>query len=709
MKRQRLIALLLVLLLSFSAIGCSKNSDVASNSSSEDNNIYTPGTYTGSAQGFGGVIEVTVTVDKNAITDVKAEGLQETEGIGTNALEQLPSKIVEENSADIDIITGATYSSNALISAVNAALSIARGEEQVAKVLNDGKYVVNLIGHEGAISVCTMFVDNTIKSVEVLSHNETQGIGTYAISRMPQRIVEAQSINVDVVSGSTITSNVIKQAVSQAIIQANGDVANFNDEITKPAIQKKDVEENVQVAIMGAGTAGLYAAAQLLEKGVTDIILFEKQDIPGGSMPTTYGGIVLTESEIFNNWGLGSPIFQTWDAMKAAFVSRLEASGAEFNPDLPFSEALFKKAGEMYDWMSNIGIGFTTLGSRSGYSYPFFSPGCYEGGSGTAMEFLVKRIEEKGARIIYDTPVTDLIQDETGRITGLVAEGGDGTHWKVNADAVIIASGSFAKNEELIDKYFPEWSGNTFNTIKSVTGDGLILGMNYGAGIEGMGSYLPGFLASYDSHFELAFMHLTTPGIIVNINGDQFGNIVKDNHSIMSQAKADSKNGDTFYYIFDEAAAIQTRDNQAYGFDHYKAIFDNGEAKHYNSLEECSQTLKLPNLVETVRKNNQLSLAGEADEWGRTNLPYIDSRTGVWAIRVDPNVYLTTGGLKIDTSGHVLTETGNIIPGLFAAGDVCGSVEQKDGRHYAYGFDSAMTYGAIAAETIAKEVKIKNK
>lgn len=705
MKKQRLIALCLVLLLSFSAVGCGKTVETQSNPSADEKGIYTPGTYTGSAQGFGGVIDVTITVDKDRITALKAEGLKETEDIGSKALVQLPSIIIEKNSATVDTISGATYSSNGLILAVESALSIAKGEEQVAKVLKDGKYVVDLIGHEGAISISTMFIDNAIKSIDVVSHNETQGIGTYAISRIPGRIVEAQSINVDVVSGATITSNVIKQAVSQAITKANGDIANFNSEITKPAIVKNNVEENVQVVIMGAGTAGLYAAAQLLEKGVTDILLFEKQDIPGGSMPTTYGGIVLSDSKIFNNWGFGNPMFKDWNSLKAAFVSGLDASGVEYNPDLPYSEAMFTKAGEMYDWMANIGIGFTTLGSLPGYSYPFFSPGCYEGGVGHAMEFLVKRIEGKGGRIIYDTPVTDLIKDETGKITGLIAEGGDGTTWKVNADAVIIASGSFAKNEELVSKYFPDWAGHRFNTIESVTGDGLLLGMEYGAGIDGMDAHMPGFLASYDSHFELAFMHLTTPGIIVNINGDQFGNIVKNNHSMMAEAKANPKNGDTFYFIFDETAAIQTRNSKAYGFDHYKAIFDNGEAKHYNSLEECSSTLALANLTESVKKNNELSLAGEADEWGRTKLPYIDTQTGVWAIRVDPNVYLTTGGLTIDTSGQVLSQDGNIIPGLFAAGDVCGSVEQKDGRIYAYGFDSAMTFGAIVADTIAKLIK----
>lgn len=702
MKQKRLISFALILALLFSIAGCAKTNEVQE----PVKGIYTPGTYEGSAQGFGGVINVKVTVDENKITEVKAEGAKETAGIGSKAIEQLPAKIIEANSADVEVVSGATYSSNGIISAAKTAVSLAKGEEPVSQTVKNGKYVIDAIGHEGTVTVCTTFINGAIKSVEVLSHDETQGIGTYAISQVPQRIVEAQSINVDGVSGATVTSNVIKLAVSEAITKADGNVADFSKEAAENEIVKKEVEEDVQVAIMGAGTAGLFAASQLLEQGVTDIILFEKQDIPGGCMPVTYGGLVIADSEIYNEWGLGNPFYATWDNMKAGYQKMLDASGKEYDKNFTFIGPMFRKSGEMFDWMSSIGIGFTTLGSRSGFSYPFFSPGCYEGGSGFAMEFLVKRIEEKGGRIIYATPVTDLTQDENGKITGLVAEGKDGTTWKVNADAVIIASGSFAKNEELVDKYFPEWSGHYFNTIESVTGDGLLLGMKYGAGIEDMGAEVPGFLASYDSHFELAFMHLTVPGIIVNINGNEFGNIIKKNHQMMSQAKADPANGDTFYYIFDEAAAVQAKDNEAYGFDTYKAIFEKGEAVHYDSLEECSTALNLPNLADTVNKNNELSLAGQPNEWGRKDLPYIEtSNGGVWAIRVDPNVYLTTGGLKIDPSCHVLTESGNIIQGLYAAGDVCGSVEQKDGVTYGYGFDAAMSYGAIAADTIASEMK----
>lgn len=82
---------------------------------------------------------------------------------------------------------------------------------------------------------------------------------------------------------------------------------------------------------------------------------------------TTYGGIVLSDSEIFNNWGLGSPMYSTWDNLGAAFL-KLAGDNPNVNKDLPYTKVVFTKIGELYDWMANIGIGFTTLGSRSAYA-----------------------------------------------------------------------------------------------------------------------------------------------------------------------------------------------------------------------------------------------------------------------------------------------------------------------------------------------------
>ena len=116
----------------------------------------------------------------------------------------------------------------------------------------------------------------------------------------------------------------------------------------------------------------------------------------------------------------------------------------------------------------------------------------------------------------------------------------------------------------------------------------------------------------------------------------------------------------------------------------------------------------LMNLAKSIQKNNELALKGEANEFGRTNLSYIAAETeGIWAVRDDPNYYLPTGGLKIDYDTHVIDTEGNIIPGLYAAGDVAGSIETKQGFKYADGFTCAMSYGAICARTMAKELASK--
>lgn len=133
--------------------------------------------------------------------------------------------------------------------------------------------------------------------------------------------------------------------------------------------------------------------------------------------------------------------------------------------DLPYWSKIFNASGPMVDWMQSIGIGFTTMGIRHG-STPFLAPGPYQGGAGYAMEYLADRITKKGGRIIYSTPVTELIQAEDGTVTGVVAEGEDGVTWTVHADVTLLASGGFGANQEMVAQYYPQYATRTFNCAK---------------------------------------------------------------------------------------------------------------------------------------------------------------------------------------------------------------------------------------------------
>lgn len=138
--------------------------------------------------------------------------------------------------------------------------------------------------------------------------------------------------------------------------------------------------------------------------------------------------------------------------------------------------------------------------------------------------------------------------------------------------------------------------------------------------------------------------------------------------------------------------------------DTYKCLERRGDMVHFASVEEAAASLDLPQLEATIEAHNAHALAGEEDEFGRKNLPYLDTYNGIWIVSCIPTFYLTTGGLAIDTAGHVLTEDGKPVAGLYAAGDVCGSIEEKDGRPYAMGFDAAMNYGYLMAEAVIADL-----
>ena len=171
--------------------------------------------YTAEAQGFGGTVSVTVVLNGSDIVDVQVIGDSETAGIGTNAIEQLPAKIVEADSADVDAVSGATVTSTAILTAVKDALS------QAGLTSAEGtSYTAEAQGFGGTVSVTVVLNGSDIVDVQVIGDSETAGIGTNAIEQLPAKIVEADSADVDVVSGATVTSTAILNAVKDALAAA---------------------------------------------------------------------------------------------------------------------------------------------------------------------------------------------------------------------------------------------------------------------------------------------------------------------------------------------------------------------------------------------------------------------------------------------------------------------------------------------------------
>ena len=563
----------------------------------------------------------------------------------------------------------------------------------------DGRYVTRAVGHESWVYVSTLLKDGRIAACDVVRNNETMGIGNYACARIPAAIVANQSINVPNVRGCSTTCRAIKEAVKEALVRAGYNPDDFNAKIEREMSNEK-IERECDVIVCGAGTAGLVAAARLAEKGL-NVIVVEKRDIPGGSMAMTYGGVLTTGSRRQFAYDVNGTLKGTASGDLDVQIETLKTQ--VINPEraseeMPFCRVLYKNSTELSDWLSDIGVGFRTFGVFEGDTSwgtgLSLAPGMYMGGVGYCMMLLADRIGQfPNSEIIYATSVTDLIKDENGRIVGVHAKGENGNEYTLTAKAVCLTTGGFARNRDMIAAYNPEHVGQFFNCASASEGDGIRMGLDAGSVVDVIDTELPAYLSSRKRLFELAFLGAingfgATNLIFVNTNGDNIGSCVS--HVNCSNTKLDPSNGDRFFCVFDSTTAEAMRKSKAMGFDTYNAMFECGDAVHYDSVEALVEELNLPNLPASIEAYNQMG--------------YLETRDGVWALEVTPTFYITTSGLKCDYDCHILTEAGEAIPGLYGAGDVLGSVEKHDGLRYSYGFDSAIAFGYHMADILETEL-----
>ena len=245
------------------------------------------GTLTGSGDGFGGPVTVELTVDENGtITNAVLTADGETPTIGGAALEELAQQIVAANGAEIDGVAGASLTSAGAKAAVEAALaSAAGGAEEVAGDLTftAGTYNGVADGYNGPVELAVTFSETAIENIEVVSSTETGHVGTPAFDIMFADMIEANGSGVDAVSGATFTSRAIKGAVNAAAEQAGANMDLFKANTVVHEAQA-DIDATADVIIVGAGGAGMGAAAQAAQNGATVIVIEENAEIGGNTL-----------------------------------------------------------------------------------------------------------------------------------------------------------------------------------------------------------------------------------------------------------------------------------------------------------------------------------------------------------------------------------------------------------------------------------------
>ena len=627
--------------------------------------------YTGKATGMGEVTAKLIIADGH-IVGVTLTGDNETPGIGSKAIEELPSKIVEAQSADVDGVAGATITSNAVKEAVKAAMAEAGLEDAAAETTEpaaddaaltvaledaaDGTYSATAQGFGGDITVEVTLSGGKIADVKIVGDSETPGLGAVAVEKMPAQLLEAQSADVDGVAGATVSTSAIRSAFGDALAKAGVDASTLVKQVAAQTAEKTQETRDVDVVIVGAGGAGMSAAITAKQQGKT-VLLLEKMPYVGGNTTKATGGMNAAETHYQAEQGIEDSVEQ--------FVEDTMKGGHNINnPDLV--RTLAEKSADAINWLDEIGAPLPKVSFSGGATNArIHAPADGSGVGSYLVNCFSETMEKLGIEVLLETKANEIIMVD-GAAAGVKAESPD-KELTINAKAVILTTGGFGANEEMYCTYRPDLKGTVTTNAPGATGDGIVMAQAVGADLVDIEQI------QLHPTVEQATSMLITEGvrgdgaILVNQSGVRFVNelLTRD---VVSAAELEQE-GQYAYVIFDQ--------NLREGLKATEKYIKNGIVTEGETIEALAEKLGIDPavLAKTLADWNDAVAAGEDKEFGRTTgMEHDLSKAPYYAIKVAPGIHHTMGGVKINTNTQVIDTNGNVIPGLFAAGEVTGGV-----------------------------------
>lgn len=698
-KLSRMAAAVMAGTMAISAVGCGSNSSTSTSATTEAAKAETAAanaTYTGTGKGFGGDVIAEVTVDADGkIVDLKVTADNETPSVGGAAVEPMVNAILEAGSIDVDGVSGATLTSNAIKEAVQAALIEGGFAEASSGEISftAGTYEGEAMGRGGMIHATVEVSDSEILSVKVTGDQETPGISDMPLEDLPKDIVTYQSLGVDSISGATLTSFGVINAVSNALESSGVDLAALKNVPVEKEIPSYS-DTKTQVVVAGGGMAGLTAALEAAHKGA-DVILLEKLPMLGGSMLVSASGLGYADAKSTDQ--------SVDDSMERhmAYVHGRNVDSVR-QPNYDFLEHILAQTGETIDYLKDeFGLESSIFLDAPDY------PRVVYGSGAEFTKALEKLINEAGVTVIKEATVDQIVMED-GEAKGVHVShaGGDFT---VNADKVIIATGGSPWNEDMLETTQPQLKGMDISNQASVgdTGDGYRMFEEAGAKM-GVGPYLKDSYPDFWNGF--LFTWATVPRFSQNLVLDSKGNRISSGNSFapydsLIQNENMIKNGSyPFYAIYD--AENMDADLKAL-FDEHTAEDNANIVVYADTLDEIAEKTGMD--AETLKKSYDAHMAAaesgyddEFDKDGSENIKY--SGNGYYAAYVRPGTWGTYGGAITDEQFHVLDNDGNIIPNLFGAGEAAGSEFFGDYYFGGYSLSLYSTAGRIAADTAVTEI-----
>ena len=567
-----------------------------------------------------------------------------------------------------------------------------------------GDFTGTAKGFGGDVSVTLTLTDGAITGCTAEGKDETEGVGSQAIAKMPGAIAESGSIAVDGVSGATITSTAIKEAAAAALTAAGLNPDDYKTAVENDATAEDSTVE-ADVVVVGAGGAGMTAAITAAGEGKSVVIL-ESQSMVGGNSVRATGGmnagktVYQDENEFGESAGvektlktaaekyadnetitaLAKTVSEQWAAYQAnptGYFDSVELMeldtmiGGKGINDPALVETLCENSADAIDWLDENGITLHSVSSFGGASVKrIHRPVNAEGKTVSVGSYMIPLLQENcekaGVKMMLDTTATEILTDANGAAVGVKATGASGETVTVNAKAVVLATGGFGANLDMVVKYKPELKGFMTTNAPGIQGQGIEMAQAIGAATVDMDQI------QIHPTVEANTAALITEGlrgdgaVLINAEGKRFIDEV-GTRDVVSAAEI-AQTGSYSWLVVDQAMVDASSVIQGYIKKGYTVT---GE-----TYEELGKAMGVDAaaFAETMEKWNGYVEAKNDPDFGRTSFANPLNTAPYYAVKVTAGVHHTMGGLKINANTEVLNEKGEVIPGLFAAGEVTGGV-----------------------------------
>lgn len=572
---------------------------------------------------------------------------------------------------------------------ITAAMLLAGcGANEAAPAASDGlfkagTYTASAAGRNGDIKVTAVFTDNEIKEITYESQ-ETETIGVPAMDQLIESILSSQTLDLDTVSGATISSEAFLKAMADNVTQAGADPENLKGNGSESASKETEYETEADIIVVGGGAAGMTAAITASDEGAK-VILLEKSAVLGGNTVCAANGINAADSAVqLEN--------EKYNEVKASVegLEDLQMNNDDAKEELV--KAFAENSGETIDWLSGLGVDFEVdiQEDPRNEKQNYYMLKANENGT-TAITMISKvsaELKNKGITAYYNMDAYKLVMD-AGKVTGVIAKDADGNDVTFTGK-VLLATGGFGQNSELVGKYNEHLANAVTDEVAPTTGEGLLMALEAGADTANLDAIqtFPAVIPGYGMILPFALPGGFTPdALYVNNKAERFtaeGFEIPD--AILAQDKGE------VYCIFDDSGMNDTM----------KTLLSNGIIFEGKDAAELAGKLGIDGtaLQNTIDAFNEDIKDGTDDAFGRgENLNEISGT--LYGYRFGVGAHYFMGGVLINEKTQVIDTEGNPIVGLYAAGEVTGGFHgtfRVDGS----GLGDSFTFGRIAGREMAK-------